>query len=510
LYKWKCDLSGKNIISMFSGDKKYKVYHQNEWYSDKWDPMDYGQKIDWKKPFFEQFWKLLENVPKMALVNVNTENSKYANFIADAKNCYMTYINYFGCENIYYSQWIISSSFCSDSYRLLNCERYIGCTDWMKLNTCYYLHSSTNSSFCYFSVFLENCSDCIFCNNLVWKKYYIANKEYSKEEYLAYLEKLKSNSAFFEKWFQKFEQIMKSSIYPAMNIVNSENSIGNDINNSKNIFHCFSFSESENSRYSRGERNKNVCDLSGGGMEMGLECINVGLEGTSFLIWCVSVINSHHMYYCDNCYEGCEYCFECVGLRWKKYCIFNKQYSKDEREAQVSKLIEKMIIEWVWWHFFPKELSPFAYNESWASENYPLSKDEILSRWFVRKDEQISILDNDGYSPLKITEYDENIVWKQVADENKKILLASVLKCQKSDKAFRVIKQELDLYKKMWVSIPRLHPDERYNELCQRRAGETMFLVNCSKCNKETLSVYSKDSGLEIYCEDCYREKMFG
>jgi hypothetical protein len=41
LYKRKCDATGENIISMYSLDKNLKVYHQDFWWSDKWDVMDY-------------------------------------------------------------------------------------------------------------------------------------------------------------------------------------------------------------------------------------------------------------------------------------------------------------------------------------------------------------------------------------------------------------------------------------------------------------------------------------
>ena len=41
LYKRKCDATGKNIISIFSPDKPYKVYEQSEWWSDRWSALDY-------------------------------------------------------------------------------------------------------------------------------------------------------------------------------------------------------------------------------------------------------------------------------------------------------------------------------------------------------------------------------------------------------------------------------------------------------------------------------------
>jgi len=45
--------------------------------------------------------------------------------------------------------------------------------------------------------------------------------------------------------------------------------------------------------------------------------------------------------YCFNCH-GCNNIFGCVGLRKKNYCIFNKQYSKEDYEKLRVKMIEHM------------------------------------------------------------------------------------------------------------------------------------------------------------------------
>src|SRR3989339_1540309 len=61
LYKRKCDLCGKDIISRYSPEppsgwkKPLKVYCPKCWYSDQWDPMEYGQDYDFSRGFFEQF-----------------------------------------------------------------------------------------------------------------------------------------------------------------------------------------------------------------------------------------------------------------------------------------------------------------------------------------------------------------------------------------------------------------------------------------------------------------------
>ena len=176
------------------------MYHQDVWYSDVWDPMDYAQEIERDIPFFKQYQKLLLRVPKMALININTVNSQYANYISDAKNCYMSSILYRTCENIYYSFWIMmNSKDVSDCYHGHRIQLSIGCTDCMDIFACYYVHTCSDTRHAYFSSYLQNCDHCIFCYNLVNKKYCIHNKQVTKQEFEKYLHDLKSDVDFFKK-----------------------------------------------------------------------------------------------------------------------------------------------------------------------------------------------------------------------------------------------------------------------------------------------------------------------
>ena len=76
---------------MFSPETKLTVYDHDVWWSDKWDPLEYGQDYDFSRPFFEQYKEFLVKVPHLALVNDNgtgSINSEYTQDFAFAKNCY--------------------------------------------------------------------------------------------------------------------------------------------------------------------------------------------------------------------------------------------------------------------------------------------------------------------------------------------------------------------------------------------------------------------------------------
>lgn len=50
---------------------------------------------------------------------------------------------------------------------------------------------------------------------------------------------------------------------------------------------------------------------------------------------------SSELAYCIDCYDT-KNCFGCIGLRNKQYCILNKQYTKEQYEELVPKIIEHM------------------------------------------------------------------------------------------------------------------------------------------------------------------------
>ena len=84
--------------------------------------------------------------------------------------------------------------------------------------------------------------------------------------------------------------------------------------------------------------------------------------------------------------RSCQDCFGCCGLSGQQYCIFNKQYSKEDYENQVAKIISHMIETKEWGEFFHPSLSPFGYNETVAMEYYPLEKTDPLLQVYHRSD----------------------------------------------------------------------------------------------------------------------------
>lgn len=71
----------KNLISMYSSDKPLIIWEDKIWWSDKFDPLNYGRIYDFSRPFFEQFAEFLKSVPLPHLQREHATgvNSEYCN-----------------------------------------------------------------------------------------------------------------------------------------------------------------------------------------------------------------------------------------------------------------------------------------------------------------------------------------------------------------------------------------------------------------------------------------------
>lgn len=67
---------------------------------------------------------------------------------------------------------------------------------------------------------------------------------------------------------------------------------------------------------------------------------------------CFGIESSFNMYYCYKC-SSCSHCLGCVDLQNKEFCVFNKQYEKEERHRKVDEIFGNMEKEGTLGSFFP-------------------------------------------------------------------------------------------------------------------------------------------------------------
>jgi hypothetical protein len=394
-----CDKCGNRAMSWFPpGVTEVKTYCEYCFKSDEYDATEYSRDFDFNRPFFEQFAELQKAVPRHISNSTNNENSEYIICAHKNKNCYLvdeidgSKDCYFG-YNIQYCKDVVEGLYVRDSeigYNLIKAEG------------CYAVFYSKTVFNCSSSAFILNCrsaKNCLFCCNLVNKQYHIFNEPVSKEEFEqrwkeifdGSLETLDKNKKIFEE-FLKTQDISKKVI------INCEDCTGNYLSNCKNVKDSFCIDNCRDCRYCSDIHYSRDCyDTNIYEGELMYECTHVGPKGYgqffSQLAWF-----SHNVYYCIDL-RSCEDCFGCIGLKKRKYCIFNKQYSKEEYFELKDRIIEYMRGTKEYGEFFPIEMSPFPYNITMAQRFFPLTKDDVLSRggkWREEEDKKdFKIMDSE-------------------------------------------------------------------------------------------------------------------
>ena len=493
LHKRKCDATGKVIISMYAPDAKHPVFHSQYWWSDKWDALDYGQDFDFKRPFFEQFDELLKKVPVMHHSVIHSENCEYINMAGSCKNCYLSFGLDFG-EDCFFIQDAQYNKSCLDCLGIHHSELCYECVDCEKS---YNLKFSQRSSNCHDSYFLtdcRNCSNCIGCFNLTNKEFHVFNKKVSEEEFKELKTQLKSQIKISEtqKYLKNFNIQFPKKYYSGHS---NEEFSGDYIRNLKNSYSCFNCHDLENTKYiDSAFQVDNSMDLSIYGeksswlyncMQTGDQCSNNICcmrcwTGSSDNAYCHLIINTKN-------------CFGCSGLKNKQYCIFNKQYTKEEYFTLRERIVEHMKATGEWGEFFPIELSSFSYNESVAQEYLPLTKEECINRgWKWGEDKEATKYTGPKYDiPDMVTDVSDDII-------------KSILECESCKKYYRLVKPELDFYRKMDLPIPHNCHNCRHKTRMKLRNPRTLFDRKCDNCQTEIQTTFAPDRPEKVYCEKCY------
>lgn len=499
LYPDVCDSTGKAIISVFSPDKPFTVYSEPVWWSDDWDPLSYGRPYDFSRSFFDQYRELMLVVPQPALVTdyLPNINSEYINLAGASKNCYLIF-DTGDCEGCLYGHGLYRDIECVDC-DYTHDSSY--CYDCVYCQNCYEVRTGVmcrNTSTSEYVFNLRSCSHCFLSHNLEQKEYYILNQPFTRETYFAEVARLKSSIPDLKAYF--LEKVIGDTTTPRKYYVGNsiENTTGNYMYNVKNCEEVFNASKLEDCAYVRifeDAKDCYDCDMWGWNTELNYECQETGsgAHNIAFCSFCWD--NVSELYYSQFC-RWSSNLFGCFGLRRKQYCIFNKQYSKEEYEALVPRIIEQMALHKEWGEFFPMSISHFGYNETAAQEYFPLTKGDAQQLGSYWCDYESPIPQSNQFVPaatlpLTIAEVQDSIV-------------AAVILAEGTDRPFRITKQELAFYRKYNISLPKSTPDERHKERMKLRLPEHLWSRNCQKCQKPVVTSYAPDRKETIYCESCY------
>ena len=522
LYMRKCDLCEKSSVMLYSPDKKYTVYCRNCWWSDKWDPLNYGKDYNFNKSFFEQFENLLQKTPLLGLWNVHDENAEYNNNSFYLKNSYMNF-NSDKSDRIFYGYGVENCIDCIDCTFTHDSELCYECIDSENIYQCLFSQNLKNSNECYFSTDLIGCSKCFACHGLRNKEYFIFNEKVTKEIF----EEKTKNLIFTHNLINDFKK-QSQNLYLKIpkrfaQIINSENCTGDQIRNYKNAITCFDCTGGENIKnvtYGAFDVNNTEDAYAAGSINFAYEFLGGGF-GINNVAFTINPANGlSNSYYTIQCANNSANLFGSIGLKHKEYCILNKQYSKKEYEKLVPKIIEAMkspkspltrglghpldkggLGDCEWGEFFPSSISPFAYNETLAQEYFPLTKEQALSKDFKWSDYEPEFPHVEKTIPANLLPDSIN----DIPDD----ILNWAIECEISKKPFKIIKPELDFYRKMNLPIPRRHTDQRHKDRMALRNPRKLWKRNCMKCNTEIQTTYSPERKEMVYCEKCYLQAVY-
>jgi hypothetical protein len=544
LYRRTCNVPGhtEEIIAKYPASSPVTVYDARYWWSDAWDPLDFGFTYDFTKPFFEQLRKLHQTAPVCNSDVKSSVNCDYCITAHNCKNCYFIGGGFRSEDCLYdgdatvFCKNVVDSGTCLSSDTLYEC---VYCDGSFNLKYSAFCEGCMDSAFLYDC---KGCSDCFGCVNLRNKKYYIFNQQYSKDEYR---EKIKefalSSYSSVRKLTRQFAEFKLRYPHRFANLSRSVNCTGDSIEGGKNCRNCFEIRQgAENCKYVflGGIGIKDSQDVFGGGLTSALIYESRVAMNSEQVFFSDKIFDSTDIYYSLSC-DACSDLFACIGLRHKKYCIFNRQYSKEEYDELVPKIIKHMGempfvdgrgITYGFGEFPPSSLSPLPYNESTAQAYYPLNAETAHAlgyNWMKpeRRDFTVSLRSAD--IPDSIAEVEDSIT-------------DQVIECEHKDQCehnclgvFKIVPQELQFYRHTGTPLPHFCPTCRYlmrlTSTFKSKSTTELFKRTCqcagtasqngayknvavhahgtSPCAVEFETPYPSERPEIVYCESCYYDE---
>ncbi len=498
----KCGLCNKSIVTMYNPKSPYTIYCYDCFYSDKWDPRSYAKDFDFERPFIEQMKEFLISVPKIALYlslgygeNVNSE---YVNMASGCKNCYLVF-NTGPAEETLYSRGLRNSMDSSDLYFGFAIDR---CYESINIQESNGVTHGQNVVSCVDSHFLLNCSgliNCFGCVNLRNKSNCFLNEQLSKDEYNKRVSEIMGSSERMAQFRKEFDEFALKFPRRENNNLQSVDSTGDYLSECKNVKDSFEILKSEDCRYTFSSKLiKDSIGTIGYGTncERLLECVAVGYS--------TNVVGTYGAENCQNILYGfytsnCNDCVGCDALKNGSFAVFNKEYSKEEYEEIKSHIVSELKDQDLYGLIMPPALAPFAYNETVAQDNFPLTKEEAIKQGFRWEDD---IQQTRGKETIHSDDIPDHI--NDVLDS----ITHEVLRCDSCERNYRITDAEFLFYRKMKLPIPRICFYCRHQDRILRRGPYKFWDRKCDNCSKDIITNYSPDRPEIVYCESCYQKEV--
>lgn len=545
LYKRTCGLCGKSIVTIYAPDKDLTVYCQPCFWSDKWDPLEYGREYDFSRTLFEQWRELRARVPIPAMNTLyqTLVNSDYTNQVGHLKNCYLLFNSDYS-ENCAYGSEVENSRDAFDNVSIAECTL---CYECVNCESCYKTFYSEDCESCHgvwFSKNLSGCSDCFGCVNLRKQKFCLFNEQLSEEEYRKRLAEMTKDSASLISYGQKARELWNKYPVKFAHERQNANCTGEYISNCRDVKDSYLVTQSQNCRYAMwlvAPNSKDCWDYTeyGDSAERVYDSINVGMNVSEIKFCNFAFSSLARMEYSAFCFSSSDL-FGCVSLRSNQFCILNRKYSPEEYAGLVAKIKKQMVDvpyrdacgrEYRYGEFFPIELSLFGYNETSAEEYFPLTREEAEKEGYNWKESEGRNYKIDlGPADLPLR-----------ADLAEESILGVVIGCAASGTddaahncatAFKILPQELAFLKQQELPLPTKCFSCRQIARIKRRNSVHFRKAACEcaghesgrggyanqnlaahqhgegVCAEKFQTTYPADHPAPIYCDKCYKGEV--
>jgi len=288
------------------------------------------------KDFITEYETLELKIPMRSFHRLNSEDIEYGDFLYNTKSAYFS----FDCtqsQNIIYVNDSFKAKDSCDGNYVIESENCYESFDVVQSHNCTYVNSCSRIYNSYFCWDCYDSHDLFGCSHLRHKEYCIFNKQYTKESYDKLFVELQKNR--IDENIRMAEQISLQFPITTTHVESSENcDYGNHIINSKNLYLCFDTNACENggylydthlTKYSYDMTQSSHCEYS-------YECSDsTKLNNCFYMSFCSEMYDSG---FCESCTKS-NHLFGCISLENKEYCILNKQYTKEEYQKTVSKIL---------------------------------------------------------------------------------------------------------------------------------------------------------------------------
>jgi len=502
LYKRSCDMCKNDMITLYSPESPYKVYCSKCWWSDEWNPKDYGMDYNPNKKFFEQYKELQSKVPRLGIMEIQNIRSEYTNGSAQNKDCYLIFASDYN-EDCLYGRLLQRDKQCVDCAFLHESELCYECIDCRKCFKCMYSEQCQDCTDLLFCYNMRNSNNCILCTNGRNVSNSILNIKYSKEEYEKKKIEILKDYESIERAKKEFRELKDKTIRKFTTQTKCHNVVGDYLHNCQEGVELFDTYDAKNCSYMKDTEgpNSDSWDCNNYYYKCEFNYNVMGCLQVSRSKNCAFIFYLNDAEYCESCHHTSN-ALGCISIRKGNYMILNKEYEKEEY-FKIKEIIENQLrADGLFGQFFPPEVAPFSYNESLIQDFYPLTKEESVKRGYKWND---VITGTYGKGTIKENEIPNNIV--DVTDE----ILKEILVCKNCNKNYKIIEAELSFYKKMNVPLPHKDFECRHKDRMEKRNGMKLFHSSCMKegCKNEFETTYSPDRPETIYCESCYQKEVY-